>query len=667
MRVRTDLQPVLGAPARQGVEGKEFLFTQNDFERVRRLIYDRAGMMTETIDKVDGLLAKHRKLISLVEDSQTMEVVDEFSSLIQRALERYHAADREDVQQVIKDRSTLSLLRRDALRSIENLRTDQFLTGGHEADGVTPRYNETIHQWWNINSLLAASVTMPSGVSLNLIRDPDAFQSYFCFAIRNGANLFILSDFPDLAHPMQGQMTRRPDRRLQERASRNWFPYELLDLEYSEDGKRMYEAASKKRSIVAYQSDHEALPLKKISDMPAEELVWTSMMFDLIIEKFWHQKYNAPTLSYTAEMVKSEHALIERAKTSNLPAVVTNPLAMPSLTISDVLSENNDEESIGKKVTQENLWMEKRYAHLVSEDTLNLVTQPDEQLVLDLKTSEVHPSATPGKLALHNNQEKNGTLGLQHLNATSFGSKKEIEQNRRFIARYNFASQIKLHAHNEFESRKDEVLQWYRTQASKNLENLIDWAGNEHLWIMDGPTQTFDHWKSNAGRTTTICLEKDENGVPQIDTPRVGAHSLVSHHGITKNTYGTPLQSLWKTTKLSPCKSDGTLMCQFNTDIKASTTVVFYPTNSKELALLAGCDVSDLPDVLQHWDLRDLYKGNSILNRIDPMLWVAKNPWQGLDLRLQLGFSKRAMKELKKRTKLPHIEGVTFVNPEEFK
>ena len=44
MRMRNDLQPTPGAPARQGAEGKEFLFTQSDFERVRRLIYDRAGI-----------------------------------------------------------------------------------------------------------------------------------------------------------------------------------------------------------------------------------------------------------------------------------------------------------------------------------------------------------------------------------------------------------------------------------------------------------------------------------------------------------------------------------------------------------------------------------------------------------------------------------------------
>jgi hypothetical protein len=65
---------------------------------------------------------------------------------------------------------------------------------------VRPVFHAKVFQWWNINSLLQAATTqMPSGVSLNLIRDRDAFQSYFVFCIRNGANLFVLSDAPEYA------------------------------------------------------------------------------------------------------------------------------------------------------------------------------------------------------------------------------------------------------------------------------------------------------------------------------------------------------------------------------------------------------------------------------------------------------------------------------------
>ncbi|MEO0002443.1 MAG: hypothetical protein RLZZ22_135 [Pseudomonadota bacterium] len=44
MRTHNDRQPASGALVLHGAEGKEFLFTQSDFERVRRLIYERAGI-----------------------------------------------------------------------------------------------------------------------------------------------------------------------------------------------------------------------------------------------------------------------------------------------------------------------------------------------------------------------------------------------------------------------------------------------------------------------------------------------------------------------------------------------------------------------------------------------------------------------------------------------
>lgn len=44
MRIRNELQPASDGLAVQGGEGKEFLFTQADFERVRRLIYEHAGI-----------------------------------------------------------------------------------------------------------------------------------------------------------------------------------------------------------------------------------------------------------------------------------------------------------------------------------------------------------------------------------------------------------------------------------------------------------------------------------------------------------------------------------------------------------------------------------------------------------------------------------------------
>ena len=66
------------------------------------------------------------------------------------------------------------------------------------------------------------------------------------------------------------------------------------------------------------------------------------------------------------------------------------------------------------------------------------------------------------------------------------------------------------------------------------------------------------------------------------------------------------------------------------------------------LALVAGCAVDDLPDVLQHWNLLRKYTGNQILNRVDPMIWKAHNPWLKLKLSVLIPLSKRAIAQIAK-------------------
>ena len=80
---------------------------------------------------------------------------------------------------------------------------------------------------------------------------------------------------------------------------------------------------------------------------------------------------------------------------------------------------------------------------------------------------------------------------------------------------------------------------------------------------------------------------------------------------------------------------------------------IFRPKTAEALAILCGCDVSALPDVLQHWTQADLYEGNPILDRIDPMGWVVENPWRNLGLDVAIYLSKRAYNQLRKGLDLP--------------
>jgi hypothetical protein len=328
----------------------------------RDLLGDQKLSMLDLLNDPTAFLKKleqPRELLAIVNRADVTEARDAFIVQLNKALDRYGAAGREDVQATLAKHDNIAFLRRDALRGVERLRINQFLRGEPEPDTVRPVFHNKVFQWWNINSLLQAATQMPSGVSLNLIRDRDAFQSYFVFCIRNGANLFVLSDAPEYAHPLQGMMTRRPDRALGDRACRAWFPYDLLGMKWDEDQERWYVENSDVKGIAVYQQEHKVL--KPIAELAPEETIWTTMMLDLIVRKFWNQGFQAPALSYTGEMIKIEDRLIERAQTALLPVGKYEPLALAPLTVDDMTTDKVDEAAVGKKGHAPNRWLEERY------------------------------------------------------------------------------------------------------------------------------------------------------------------------------------------------------------------------------------------------------------------------------------------------------------------
>jgi hypothetical protein len=69
-------------------------------------------------------------------------------------------------------------------------------------------------------------------------------------------------------------------------------------------------------------------------------------------------------------------------------------------------------------------------------------------------------------------------------------------------------------------------------------------------------------------------------------------------------------------------------------DVRAYWFTAIKPRNAVDLAYMCGVEVSDLPELLQHWHNRDdePYTGNSILNRIDPLEWAIHPPWEKREL-----------------------------------
>lgn len=575
-------------------------------------------------DVVRERLALPAALLSLLDRPEVTDAREAYVAGVKAAIAHYGADRREDVQKLLGEPHELAVLRRDALRSVARLRVDQFLRGASEPGHVRPTFNKTCHQFWNVNSCLSSATRMPSGVSLNLIRHPDAFQSYFLFLVRVGGNVFVVSDVPDDAHPLQGGMRRRPDRDLSRRANRNWFPYGLLDIEYDEENGRLYVAETKRRDLVAYQP--VALPLKPLAELGPEELVWLTMMFDLLVERFWKQGFQSPELSYTAEMLRT-NPLLEAAKVANLPALVYAPVALEPLTHEDVLSAGVSEDEVGQKCDQPNAWMEARYGAQVPSAAFNLLGSPEDRLMIGSDgTVEKFDVKAYERMPCWDQDEYLGSRVVLHaMDATSFGTREKLQADRKFIARANFADGVDRLARQEYAERKSEVLSWYQKRVKANVPTLLTWVRNTELWVDDGIRGSFSGYEGDVGNHT--CNAR--NFITHVDE---------SDRDAGLRYLGMIVPSTW---------SGGAWRCVVN-NVRASHRVVFSPATAHELALLAGCSVGELPDVLQHWSRFRPYRGNCILDRIDPMVWKAKNPWLKLNLRVCLPLSKRAMAKLQK-------------------
>jgi len=84
--------------------------------------------------------------------------------------------------------------------------------------------------------------------------------------------------------------------------------------------------------------------------------------------------------------------------------------------------------------------------------------------------------------------------------------------------------------------------------------------------------------------------------------------------------------------------------------------VAFCPQTPEAIALLCGCKVSELPVYLQNWYKREPYRGNSILDDVDPLESLHRqNPWGEFPVRVCLVFSKRTMARWKK-TGTDHVK-----------
>lgn len=595
--------------------------------------------LLENPEKTAAYVQKAASLRQLIRDPDFVAQAGDFVSHLRSALKMY-AMDRDDVVEMAGNLDEVAYLRRDAFSSLKTLRVDQFLRGQVEPPHVQPVYHGWVHQFWNVNSLVEAACRQPSGVTLSLVRDPDDLQSYFVFAVRNGGNLWLLSDVPQAAHPLQRYMTRKPARDFGARAQKNWFPYDLLNLEFDAESKQFFADETRRRALIPLQQTVDKL--KPIAELKSQEILWLVMMFDLIVEKFWHEDFQASSLSYTGAMIREETPLLEAAQRANLPVLAYPTLALPALTRADMTAQAVAT-AVGSCGGQPNAWLEERYANQVDPELFNLLDNGASTLYLPpaanspkAKEHKNHDLAvvTPSYVSVHPKDDdavpfwlKEGRYELHAMPSTQFGTRQELENNRKYLARFNQAKAIQRLADEEFNQRSKEVVSWWHQSVRGNLDYLLSLAAQGVVRRPFEPSRPGGSPRTADGyiyadRTFNFVRTYDE------DSGATFLHTVALHQG--------------------HIRARGKFRCVV-TGAASSLRVLLQPQNAKQLAELAGCAVADLPDVLRYWAPDQEHKGNHILDRIDPMAWALTDPWCNIDFRVVLHLSKRGLTQCKKK------------------
>lgn len=581
--------------------------------------------LLETPDVVLQSTSKLQKLLEILNHPECLAEVRRFQSSLRKMAKACGFAG--VFGKLIGDIQKLAYIRRDALRAFQGLTINHFAVG--KRGKGQPKYNPIIIKFWNINSVVRFAEVQPEdGISLVMVRDPVDLHSYFCFLVKNGNNIVIYTDFPDDPHPLHKHMSRAraQERRYEDRVTQLRFPYQLFDFEFSDEGR--FKGEKHKNALAPVNI--KAVRVKPIRDLDKDQALWTMMMFDLLAQEHWRVDPKPAVLSYHGEGMVSALP----ASKGKWGLISPGSSVVAELTRAD-MTRKKLRPVFEQKPTGQNDWLEDRYKDKVPAQIYNLIgsgkvfrlldgrngkpkgmvpkNQFPERAIVNVNTITIHPRST--------------NLSLEGVDPTSFGTPKQMESDRRWVARYNEACIIQAEANREFKARTRKVVKWYQEKVTQNLPRLLKAAAVGKFRSEtqgSNPRETFDHGQSMRGDILSQWVYKQGPLWSSDDTVRLFRESY-SPRGV---------------------------YCWVS-KYRASIWTSFEPWTPISLAHLAGCKVPELPDVLQHWYRNDRYVGNPILARLDPMDWHLENPWRSLHFEVVLGLSKRAFNKVCKDHGVP--------------
>lgn len=485
----------------------------------------------------------------------------------------------------------------------KNLHTLQFSSGPAQKDGF--KMSKEIRMYKDLNALvLSAAKGKVDGVSMAYIRDEkEITHSYFAFVIKNGKNLYMLTDKPTFVHPMQSTYSRCPGRDMSRRIEGNLFPYDTVaNIDVSDLWDRgrygTKEKGTNLSTVLRDDNGEEKLfeVIGTIDKLNQSEAFWFILMLSLIKENFYDKEVPQFTLSYTGNQI--QHPAIE--KTENA-LVVQNKLpsfSMNRISFDDIENITFDQYYEEHYKSDWNQYLIDRYKDRISEDVLNIIDDENILLLPDHKHS--------------------GERGLRPFDiANECGTAEELSYRQKWIGRFNYAKAIKEYLQKDYDKNCEQIYGDIKRRIESRLEDIVVMFLQNKLVDKEPVSHhTFDR-----------VFDGKEVNIGEI----ISFNKWWSEYPSSKYRFGN--------TSIYGNKADH--RCAITGEAPG---VVLYvkPSTIYALCQICGCEVSDLPELIQHWSKSRHYCGNPNLENIDPVAYLLeRDPFNDMEFSFSIILSKR--------------------------
>ena len=407
---------------------------------------------------------------------------------------------------------------------------------------------------------------------------------------------------------------------MSKRINGNMFPYETvanIDVSDLWDSGRYGTKENGTSLSSAFSSDTEEKKLFEvigtIDTLSQAEAFWFIMMLSLIKERYYDQ--TPPTLALSYVGLQINHPALEKAENALLVQS-----ALPSLSMDRLSFEDIENMTFGTYYEEHyksdwNKYLVDRYKNRVSEEILNIL---DEDGVLRLTDSS--GSAKKTHLAPFNL-------------STECGTEEELSYRQRWIARYNYASTINKYLQSDYDKNCCQIYEDIKQRIDHRLEDIAIMCLRKELVDKDAKSyHTFDRVYDGNDKAISVITSFNK---------------WWNEHSSVKYVFGT--DSRWGNKADYRCALTGEA---------PGVVISANPSTVYALCQMCGCEVSALPEYIQHWSKLRHYCGNQLLDNIDPVAYILEeDPFNEMSFSFSIVLSK---KEYLRLCNVAGVEAVKF-------